>query len=222
MPHDAPSTPGLGEAASTPPQGDPSLLPPTNRWLTIPNAVTLLRLLVCVPVTVWFIAQPDLQIAAAISLAVFGATDWIDGALARRLGQVSRVGEILDPVSDRVGIVLIGVALATFGYLPWIVVVTIAVCDLALGTIGLTRMSRVLGGHVNFVGKLRTAVLMAAMPLHLLSFAPLVPDEPLRMITFWALMAGTVLHVVAAGVYAARYLTASTPDPRPPAQHPAS
>ncbi|MGO2112500.1 MAG: CDP-alcohol phosphatidyltransferase family protein [Pseudoclavibacter sp.] len=194
---------GNGDDAGATPATAPS------RWLTIPNAVTLLRLLVAVPITIWLVSQPDQQIAAAISLAVFGATDWIDGALARALGQVSRVGEILDPVSDRVGIVLIGLALAIFGYLPWIVIVVIVVCDVVLGTIGVTRMSRVLEGHVNQTGKVRTAILMVAMPLHLLSFAPQIPTEPLQTIAFWALMVGTALHAVAASVYAMRYLRPS-------------
>lgn len=181
------------------------------RWLTIPNAVSLLRLVVCVPLTIWFVMQPDMQLAAAISLAVFGATDWIDGAIARAIGQVSRVGEILDPVADRLGIVLIGLALAFEGYLPWIVIVVIAVCDVALGAIGLTRMTRVLAGHVVPIGKARTAFLMVAMPLYLVSFAPQIPDEPLRAISFWLLMAGTAMHAIAASTYAYHYLK---PEPR--------
>lgn len=182
-----------------------------NRWLTIPNAFTLLRLVVCVPLTIWFIVQPDQQLAAAISLGVFGATDWIDGALARALRQESRVGEILDPVADRTGIVLIGLALAMFGYLPWVVIIVIAACDLALGIIGLTRMSRVLDGRVNWIGKARTALLMIAMPVHLVSFAPefAAAAGPLREISFWALMVGTALHAVAASTYAVRYLAPS-------------
>lgn len=182
------------------------------RWLTIPNLISLLRLLVFVPLTIWLIAQPDMQLWAAISLAVFGATDWIDGALARGLGQVSRVGEVLDPVADRLGIAIIGLALAIAGYLPWIVIIVIAVCDITLGIIGLTRMSRVLEGRVNRLGKARTAVLMVAMPLYLVSFAPEVADEPLRGITYWLLMLGTALHAVAACVYAVRYLRPAPSD----------
>lgn len=182
--------------------------PLPNRWLTIPNGFTLLRLVVCVPLTIWFVAQPDMQLAAAISLGVFGATDWIDGALARALKQESRIGELLDPVADRTGIVLIGLALAIFGYLPWMVIIVIALCDIALGIIGLTRMSRVLDGKVNYIGKVRTALLMVAMPVHLVSFADTFGSaaEPLRVISYWALMLGTALHVVAAATYAVRYL----------------
>lgn len=181
------------------------------RWLTIPNLFSLVRLVVCVPLTIWFITQPGMELAAAIGFAVFGATDWIDGALARGLGQVSRVGEILDPVADRTGIVLIGLALALHGYLPWFVIITIAVCDLTLGVIGLFRMSRVREGSVNWLGKIRTALLMVAMPLHLVSFAPEFAQiaEPLRQVAFWMLVVGTLLHVAAAATYAVRYLRAA-------------
>lgn len=181
---------------------------PPMRWLTIPNGFSLLRLVVLVPLTIWFIVQPGMELAAAISFGIFGATDWIDGALARGLGQVSRVGEILDPVADRVGIVCIGLALALHDYLPWFVVIIIAVCDIALGVIGLFRMQRVREGKVNWIGKVRTALLMVAMPLHLVSFAPelAAAAEPLRVVSFWMLVAGSALHVVAAGAYAVRYL----------------
>lgn len=181
---------------------------PPVRWLTVPNAFSLLRLVVLVPLTIWFVARPGSELAAAISLAVFGATDWIDGALARGLGQVSRVGEFLDPVADRVGIVCIGLALAVAGYLPWFVVVVIAVCDLCLGVIGLLRLQRVREGTVTWVGKVRTALLMVAMPLHLVSFAPELGRvaEPVRVVAFWILVAGTALHVAAASGYARRYL----------------
>ena len=187
--------------------------PAPVRWLTIPNLFSLVRLVVCVPLTIWLVGQPGLQLAAAIGFAVFGATDWIDGALARGLGQVSRVGEVLDPVADRVGIVAIGLAVALAGYLPWFVVLVIAVCDVALGFIGLTRLARVREGKVTWLGKVRTALLMVGMPLHLVSFAPeLAPfAEGLRTTGFWTLVAGTALHVAAATVYARRYLTPAGP-----------
>ncbi len=68
---------------------------------TLPNALTALRLC-CVPLFVWLVFGAHEQTAAAILLAVFGATDWVDGFLARRLGQVSNLGKVLDPTADRV------------------------------------------------------------------------------------------------------------------------
>lgn len=180
------------------------------RWATLPNAISVVRLLVFVPLTIW-LAADGRELAATVSLAAFGATDWIDGFLARRLGQVSRVGEILDPVADRLGIIVIGLGLALLGYFPWFVLVTIFLCDAALLVIGLTRLERVREGKVNLLGKARSAFIMVAMPLHLLSYAEQVPAEPLRAITWWMLVVGTMLHVAAGVVYAFRYLRRQAP-----------
>lgn len=181
------------------------------RWLTIPNLVSVARLLLFVPLTVWLVLQPDRQLWATLSLAAFGATDWIDGALARGLGQVSRVGEILDPIADRLGITVIGIAAAAAGWLPWWAVLAIAAADLVLGAIGLARLRQVREGKVSWLGKLRTALLMIAMPAHLLSYAPELDPEPLRTVALWLLAAGVVLHLAAAAGYAARYLAPSPP-----------
>ncbi|PPG33671.1 hypothetical protein C5E10_07565 [Pseudoclavibacter sp. RFBG4] len=180
------------------------------RWATLPNAISVARLLVFVPLTIW-LAADGRELAATLSLAAFGATDWIDGFLARRLGQVSRVGEVLDPVADRLGIIIIGFGLALLGYFPWFVLITIFLCDLALLVIGLARLERVREGRVNLLGKARSAFIMVAMPLHLLSYAEQVPAEPLRTITWWMLLIGTVLHVAAGAVYAVRYLRRRAP-----------
>ena len=194
------------------------------RWLTVPNVVSVLRLAVFVPLTMWLIAQPGLELWATASLVVFGATDWIDGALARGLDQVSRAGEVLDPIADRFGILLIALGLAVHDRLPWFVILTIGAFDLALALIGLVRWHRVREGRVTWLGKLRTALLMIAMPLHLLSFAPELAAEPWRTVSWWMLVVGTLLHGVTAIAYAVRYLRASPngkPDaPRPDAPRP--
>jgi len=67
---------------------------------TIPNLISLLRLL-AVPWFLWLLLHDDRPIAAGILLAILGATDWIDGYIARHYHQVSNVGKILDPVADR-------------------------------------------------------------------------------------------------------------------------
>ncbi len=58
--------------------------------LTIPNAISVVRLLL-VPVFIWLVAIDQVGLAGLL-LAVIGATDWVDGYLARRLDQVSEVG----------------------------------------------------------------------------------------------------------------------------------
>lgn len=181
---------------------------PPMRWWTIPNAVSLARLIIFVPLTLALL-RPGSELAATIALALFGATDWIDGALARVLKQVSRVGELLDPIADRLGVLIIGAAATVAGYLPWRCIAVIGGCDLVLGGIGLARMHRVREGRVTWIGKIRTALLMIAMPLHIVSFAPEVSSKTLRTAALCLLVLGTLLHAVAAFGYAKRYLSAS-------------
>src|SRR5215510_13821732 len=73
---------------------------PESRILTLPNIVTLVRL-ACLPVFLWLLFGVEDRAAAAWLLAALGATDWVDGYLARHMHQVSELGKILDPVADR-------------------------------------------------------------------------------------------------------------------------
>src|SRR5215218_10659136 len=108
------------------------------RIVTVPNVITLLRL-ACVPVFVWLLADDELLAAAGL-LAVLGATDWIDGWIARRFDQGSDLGKVLDPVADRILLLVAGVALIVQGSVPLVVgilvlareaVISIAVVALA-------------------------------------------------------------------------------------------
>ena len=73
----------------------------TDRVLTVPNVLSALRLL-GVPLFLWLILVPQADGWAILLLAVSGFTDWLDGYLARKWNQISRVGQLLDPVADRV------------------------------------------------------------------------------------------------------------------------
>ncbi|HEV3187342.1 MAG TPA: CDP-alcohol phosphatidyltransferase family protein, partial [Acidimicrobiales bacterium] len=87
-------------------------------WLTWPNAITLLRLAL-LPVFFWLLFGTNHRAVAAWLLAALGATDWIDGFVARRWHQVSNVGKILDPTADRL-LVLGGLsAVAAASGVPW-------------------------------------------------------------------------------------------------------
>src|SRR5438445_11246371 len=98
----------------------PSPPPSTRGVLTIPNLVTLVRL-ACVPVFCWLLFGRDDRTAAAWLLAVLGCTDWVDGYLARHLGQVSELGKVLDPTADRILLGTVVVSLMVHGDLsPWV------------------------------------------------------------------------------------------------------
>ena len=89
------------------------------RIVTVPNLISLGRL-ACVPVFVWLLADDELLAAAAL-LAVLGATDWVDGWIARHFDQGSELGKVLDPVADRILLLVAGVAPDRQGSVPLVV-----------------------------------------------------------------------------------------------------
>ncbi len=93
---------------------------------TIPNAITLLRLL-CLPLFLWVLFGRENRHVAAWLLGAIGATDWVDGFLARRLNQTSEFGKVFDPTVDRLLFVVSIVALIIDGTVPlWFSVIVLA------------------------------------------------------------------------------------------------
>ncbi|GAB2533134.1 CDP-alcohol phosphatidyltransferase family protein [Brachybacterium huguangmaarense] len=169
-------------------------------WATIPNAVTLLRLLLLVPVCVLLATGPGTL--AVVLLLVWALTDWVDGALARALGQTSRTGEIIDPVADRLGLVGIALALMVAGLLPWPALVILFVVD-ALVAVVTTRTALDGGLGVSWIGKIRTAILMTGVLL-LAALAAWAPEHVgIGRALVWI---GVALHVAAGVGYLAKSL----------------
>jgi cardiolipin synthase len=135
-----------------------------TRWVTWPNLITMLRLVLLLPVC-WLLLlpmPPGLELLPVVLLGIWASTDWIDGFLARRLHQVSRVGEVLDPVADRVGIAAVVVTLALSGLLPWWAVITTIAIDVVLVIVAGPAAKR--GDlHVSRLGKVRTALVLLAV-----------------------------------------------------------
>jgi cardiolipin synthase len=137
----------------------------SHRFLTAPNAFTFLRLC-CIPIFCWLLFGRDDQVAAAWLLGGLGATDWVDGWLARRFHQVSEFGKIFDPTADRLlFIVAIGSILIAGippAFVMWAIVVREVVVGLtmAVATVafGMERFD------VTYWGKLATFLLMFAVP----------------------------------------------------------
>src|SRR6476660_551533 len=103
-----------------------------NRYLTIPNAFTLLRLC-CIPLFLYLLFPRDNQIAAAWLLGGLGATDWVDGYVARHFNQVSELGKILDPTADRL-LFIVGIGgILVKGLPPTWVFILIVVREVVLG-----------------------------------------------------------------------------------------
>jgi cardiolipin synthase len=145
--------------------------PATNRVLTIPNVITVARLC-CIPVFLWLLFGLDNQYAAAVLLGVLGMTDWVDGYVARRFGQVSELGKVLDPTADRLlfivcvgGIIVDGSAPLVFSILVVVREVLVGVTLVVLTLFGMKRFD------VSWWGKAGTFGLMVSFPLFLLGAA---------------------------------------------------
>lgn len=131
--------------------------------LTIPNLVSLVRL-VLVPVFLWLLIGEDNVAGAGWLLGLIGATDWVDGYLARRLHQVSRVGEFLDPLADRLAVAVAVVAGLVEGVLPvwfaWAIIVREALVAVGALVVGLKAGTKL---QVRRLGKLATLMLYAGV-----------------------------------------------------------
>jgi cardiolipin synthase (CMP-forming) len=132
---------------------------------TIPNAFTLVRLLL-LPVFLYVLFELENRAAAAWMLGALGATDWIDGYLARRLGQVSEFGKIFDPTVDRLLFLVATTAIIIDGSIPlWFGLAVLAReilvgLMMAIATV-MFKMPRI---DVTYWGKLATFLLMFSVP----------------------------------------------------------
>jgi len=133
--------------------------------LTIPNFVTLVRLL-GIPLFLYLFLGLHAYVAAALVLIVGGVTDWVDGYLARRLGQTSPLGTLLGPLADRLYVVATLVAFTIGGIVPWPFAAALVLRDfMVLGC--LVVLKRPLPVH--YVGKTATFTLLLAFPMLLLA-----------------------------------------------------
>jgi cardiolipin synthase len=141
---------------------------PLNVW-TVPNLVTLLRL-AGVPLFLWLVLGAQADGWAVVVLAVGGTTDWVDGFLARRLGQVSRLGVLLDPLADRLYIVATVVALTLREVVPLWFTLALLAREVFLGVCLLVLRRHGYGPPpVHYVGKAATFLLLIALPMLLLA-----------------------------------------------------
>ena len=137
--------------------------PPSDRILTIPNALSALRIAM-IPVFTWLIVDEETTRAGLVVFGVVLATDWLDGAIARATGQVSELGKLLDPVSDRLAIGAGLIALVARGAFPLWAALLILVRDVAILLAGIVLLSaRRVSIEVRYLGKVATFGLMFAV-----------------------------------------------------------
>ncbi len=141
---------------------------PSDRILTVPNLLSFVRLL-GVPLFLYLALGPEYDELALIVLMAAGVTDYLDGKLARILNQASKLGQILDPVADRLYILSVVIALAIRDIIPVWLAILLPLRDVLLFILVPFLRTR---GHtalpVHFLGKAATANLLYAFPLLLL------------------------------------------------------
>jgi cardiolipin synthase len=173
----------------------------TRVW-TVPNLLSAARLL-GVPLFLWLVLGPEADGWALVVLAVSGATDYADGYLARKLNQTTVLGQILDPVADRLYILAVVVGLALRDVIPWWLAISLPLRDaLMWGLVPLLRTRGYSSLPVHFLGKAATFCLLYAFPLLLIGQFDNVAGDVAQPIgwafTYW----GTGLYWVAGILYA--------------------
>ena len=187
----------------------------TNRILTIPNLISFIRLL-GVPLFLWLILVPEADGWALVVLVFSGFTDWLDGKVARATGQISRLGQILDPLADRLYILAALIGLALREIIPWWLVALLIGRDLVL-LLMLPALKRrgLVGLPVHFLGKAATACLLYAFPLLLLGDADSWVGSVAQVVGWAFAIWGTGLYWYAALLYLeqARRVVRAVPMP---------
>lgn len=143
--------------------------PARDRVLTIPNILSVIRL-VLLPVFLYLLLVTHAYGWAVAILMFSGFSDWADGKIARLVAnQSSRLGELLDPLVDRIYMLTVPVGLGLAGIVPWWLVATLIGRDAVLAaTLPVVRSRGLTALPVTYIGKAATFALMSGFPLVLL------------------------------------------------------
>ena len=143
---------------------------PARTW-TIPNVISVIRLC-CIPIFVWLLFGRHDRLAAALLLGGLGATDWIDGYIARRYQQVSELGKVLDPTADRM-LFIVGIASIIIDRSApiWFCILVLVREVLIGGSLAVLTLFGMKRFDVSWWGKMATFLLMFTFPLFLLHAA---------------------------------------------------
>ncbi|MFE7870813.1 CDP-alcohol phosphatidyltransferase family protein [Micromonospora humida] len=170
--------------------------------LTLPNLISFVRLL-GVPLFLWLFLVVKADVAAIVVLAIGGTSDWVDGWIARRLGQVSRLGELLDPLADRLYILATLLAFTAREVVPWQFTAALLAREaLLLASLAVLRRHGYGPPPVHYVGKTATFLLLAAFPVLLVAAATTSVAATTAAAIGWGLAWwGLVLYWVAGAMY---------------------
>jgi cardiolipin synthase len=175
---------------------------PGDRVLTVPNALSVLRLIL-VPVFLYLLFAVH-EYGWAVAVLMFsGFSDWADGKIARLVAnQSSRLGALLDPAVDRIYMVAVPIALAVAGIVPWWIVAILLGRDVLLAaTLPVLRSRGLTALPVSYVGKAATFALMSGFPLVLLGQWDALWSRVILAIGFAFLGWGIAMYLWSAVLY---------------------
>lgn len=159
----------------------------SHKYLTAPNAFTLVRLC-CIPLFLWMLLGRDNVAGAAFLLGGLGATDWVDGWLARHFNQTSEFGKMFDPTADRL-LFIVGIAGIIIKDIPplWFMWAVVAREVLVGGSIAVATLAfRMKRFDVTWWGKTATFLLMFAVPGFMLGSSDF-PGHTAFLIAAWVI-----------------------------------
>jgi cardiolipin synthase (CMP-forming) len=173
-----------------------------RRVVTIPNLLSLVRILL-IPLFVLLLASPDTRLAGFLLLGGVVGTDWVDGAIARRTGQVTELGKLLDPLADRLAL---GAALITFVVIDvfplWGAALILGRDAVVLGAAIVLALTKGPVIEVRTMGKYATFTLMWGIPLVAWGNAGLPMDDLMLALGWLWFPVGTIEYYAAAVLYA--------------------
>ena len=184
----------------------------SSRWLTLPNGLSLLRLLMTL-VVVWLILSgtPAALWTALILMLLAEITDFLDGFLARALNQQSELGRLMDPVSDVIYHVSVFMTFLKQDWIePWMLFVIYA-RDLGVPYLRTLARQRGIDLGVRFSGKVKTAIHGVAQIVIVMIALKLIGETtPLGFETAYAVL---LVAVVASIISLADYARAAFSKP---------
>ena len=165
----------------------------SSKVITLPNLLSMLRLAL-VPVFLVVLVRGE-DAWALLVLMVASLTDFLDGYLARRFGQITRLGQLLDPAADRLYIFAALLGLAWRDLMPWWIVLVIVGRDVFLLGLGVILANYGFGPlPVHQLGKVATFCLFYALPMIMLG-------EAFPAVSWWSLPVGWAFGIWGAFLY---------------------
>ena len=173
-----------------------------DRVLTVANGITAVRLL-GLPLFVWLAAGIGAYGMAFLTLVIVGSTDWVDGYVARRFDQVTKIGKLIDPLIDRAMLATAAFTLLALGFIPWWIVALVVGRDVALLLAGFILFKgRNPNIPVSNMGKFATACLLIGVPGFLLGRMDWAGSDAFLVLAYVFSVVGIVTYFFAGWQYA--------------------